>query len=164
MNTIYLLRHADAESRAQAEDDHERALTEQGRADARRLGQFLGATEQLPDQSICSTAVRARQTAELLSEGGRWQGNVPLRSARALYRAEPIDVLHEIQGADPSLGAILLVGHEPAWSAVVSGLLGSGNVSLPPGTCVRIDTDRDWTDVAFGSGVLRWMVPPSVLR
>jgi len=164
MNTLYLLRHADAEPRAQAADDHERALTEKGRADARRLGQLLGATEQVPDQFLCSTAVRARQTADGLSEGGRWQVEVPLRSSHALYQAEPADVLDVIQALDDSLGTVLLVGHEPAWSATVSGLLGSANVSLPPGTCVRIDTDRDWADVAFGSGVLRWMAPPSLLR
>jgi phosphohistidine phosphatase len=164
MNTLYLLRHADAAPAARDEEDHDRALTDAGRADARRLGQLLGATDQLPDQFICSTAVRARQTAEGLTEGGHWPVEVPLRSSHALYQAEPADVLAEIQAADDTLGALLLVGHEPAWSATVSGLLGSAHVSLPPGTCVRIDTDRAWADVVFGSGVLRWMIPPSVLR
>jgi hypothetical protein len=37
-------------------------------------------------------------------------------------------------------------------------------VTLSPGTCVRIDSSRPWGDVVFGSGVLRWMVPPSLTR
>jgi phosphohistidine phosphatase len=164
MNTIYLARHADADAPGAYADDHDRELTEQGRQDARRLGRFLAATEQLPDQFISSTAVRARRTAELMPEGGRWQVEVPFRSAHALYQAEPADVLDQITAADPALRALLLVGHEPTWSTVVSRLVGAANLSLPPGTCVRIDTETAWADVTFGAGILRWMVPPSVLR
>ncbi|PSQ95824.1 MAG: hypothetical protein BRD55_09370 [Bacteroidetes bacterium SW_9_63_38] len=162
MNTLYILRHADAEGRAQYDDDHDRSLTAEGERAARRLGRFLAATDQCPEQCITSTAVRARRTTDLVAEGGDW--DLPLRSANALYKAQPADVLDEMQAVDPNVQAILLVGHEPAWSATVSSLLGSANVSLSPGTCVRVDTKKAWNDIRFGSGVLRWMVPPSLLR
>jgi phosphohistidine phosphatase len=164
MNTIYLLRHAEAESPAYYEDDHDRELTMEGQRDARRLGQFLSATDQLPDQFISSTAVRARRTAELLPEGGQWMVEVPFRSTHALYQAQPADVLDEIQSVDSNVRAIMLVGHEPAWSTTVGHLLGSATVSLPAGTCVRIDTQTNWSQVEFGDGVLRWMIPPTLLR
>lgn len=164
MNTIYLLRHAEAESATYYDDDHDRELTREGQRDARRLGQFLAATDQLPDQFVCSTAVRARRTAELLPEGGQWMVDVPFRSTHALYQAQPADVLEEIQRADANVRAVMLVGHEPAWSTTVGHLLGSANVSLSPGTCVRIDTQTDWSQIEFGDGVLRWMIPPALLR
>lgn len=164
MNAIYLLRHADAEPSDYYDDDHDRDLTMEGQRDARRLGQFLSATDQLPDQFICSTAVRARRTTELLPEGGQWMIDVPLRSTHALYEAQPADVLEEIQGCDSNVRAVMLVGHEPALSTTVGHLLGSANVSLPPGTCVRIDTQTDWSEIEFGDGVLRWMMPPKLLR
>ena len=162
MNTLYILRHADAERRAQHDDDHDRPLTTKGEKAARRLGRFLAATEQRPEQCISSTAVRARRTTELVAEGADW--DLPLRSVNALYKAQPADVLEEMQAVDATVTSILLVGHEPAWSATVSSLLGSANVSLSPGTCVRVDTEKAWSDIRFGSGVLRWMVPPSILR
>ena len=164
MSAIYLVRHADAESPKHYDDDHDRELSAKGKRDARRLGQFLAATDQLPDQFVSSTAVRARRTAEVLVEGGKWMVDVPLRSSHALYEAEPADVLEQIQTVDENIGAVMLIGHEPAWSTVVSGLIGSANVSLPPGTCVRIDTEVSWNEISFGSGILRWMVPPSLLR
>ena len=162
MNTLYILRHADAERRAKHDDDHERPLTSEGETAAQRLGQFLAATEQRPEQCISSTAVRAHRTAELLAEGADWE--LPLRSVNALYKAQPADVLEEMHAVDDNVQSILLVGHEPAWSATVSSLLGSANVSLTPGTCVRVDTEKAWSDIRFGSGVLRWMVPPAILR
>lgn len=164
MNTLYLLRHATAEPPEYYEDDRDRELSREGEQEARRLGQFLSATDQLPDQRIASTAVRARQTAEALPKGGRWSIEVPLRTTHAFYQAEPADVLEVIQSTEPHVRALLLVGHEPTWSTTVSQLVGAANVSLPPGTCVRIDGRGErWDDLTFGSGTLRWMIPPKLL-
>ncbi len=164
MNTLYLLRHADAEPAAYHADDQDRELSSDGVRDARRLGRFLSATDQLPDQLITSTATRARQTAEALPDGGQWMNDVPLRTSHALYRAQPADVLEEIQTAKDDVRAILAVGHEPTWSTMVSQLVGAANVSLSPGTCVRIDANVEaWSDLTFGDGTLHWMIPPRLL-
>jgi phosphohistidine phosphatase len=124
----------------------------------------LSATDQLPDQMIASTAVRARQTAEVLPDGGEWMADVPLRTSHAFYNAQPADVLSEVQSVADERRSVLLVGHEPTWSTTVSQLVGAANVSLPPGTCVRIDTDvRRWRTLSFGDGTLHWMIPPRLL-
>ena len=164
MHTLYLLRHAQADPPKYYDDDRDRALSSDGEREARRLGRFLSATDQLPDQMIASTAVRARQTAEALPDGGEWMADVPLRTSHALYKAQPADVLGEIQSVDDELRAVLLVGHEPTWSTTVSQLVGAANVSLPPGTCVRIETDvTRWRNLSFGDGILHWMIPPKLL-
>lgn len=164
MNTLYLLRHADAESAQYYDDDRDRELSATGQQDAVRLGRFLATTDQVPDQFVTSTAVRARQTAEMLSEGGEWSSEVPLRPSHALYRAQPADVLEEIRATEDEVEGLLLVGHEPTWSTTVSQMVGAANVSLPPGTCVRIDVKGDgWSALSFGDGTLRWMIPPKLL-
>ncbi len=164
MNALYLLRHADAEPAKYYDDDQDRELSSEGQSDARRLGRFLAATDQLPDQMIASAAVRAHQTAEALSEGGEWMADVPLRTSHSLYRAQPADVLAAIHSTDDGRRALLLVGHEPTWSTTVSQLVGAANVSLPAGTCVRIDVgSSQWGDLSFGDGTLRWMIPPKLL-
>lgn len=162
MNSVYLLRHADAAPREGGQDDHDRDLSPKGQRQARRLGQFLDEASQIPEQFVSSTAVRARRTAELLA--GQWSGEVPLRSTHALYQAAPADVVNELHTLSRSIQSVLMVGHEPAWSAVVSRLIGSANVSLPPGTCVKIDVAPNWANLQFGDGILRWMVPPSLLQ
>ena len=164
MHTLYLLRHAAAEPPRDYDDDRERELSTDGRRDARRLGRLLAATDQLPDQMIASSAVRTRQTAEALPEGGEWMADVPLRTSHNLYEAQPADVLDEIQSTDDDVRALLLVGHEPTWSTTVSQLVGAANVSLPPGTCVRIGTNVSrWQNLSFGDGTLHWMIPPALL-
>lgn len=165
MNTIFLLRHAQAHGIEAYDHDKDRELTHEGIQDARRLGRFLAATDQVPDCFVTSTAVRARQMTDALPAGGQWIAAVPLRSTHGLYEAEPADVLEELQATKNEVQTVMIVGHEPALSTVASQLLGSANISLPPCTCVRIDTDEDdWQEVRFGSGVLRWMIPPKLLR
>jgi len=164
MNTLLLLRHAQAESSARAPSDHDRTLTDTGRADARRLGERLRSINQPPDLILTSSAVRARETAASLTEAGSGVAPVPLRTTHALYQAQPADVLNAVQALDAEADRVLLVGHQPTWSTVVSRLIGTATVSLPPGTAVRIDVGADWADVAFGMGTLRWMVPPALLR
>lgn len=164
MKTVYLLRHAEAEPARYYDDDRDRELTTQGVRDARRLGRFLAATDQIPDRLITSSAVRARQTAEALPEGGTWMTDVPQRASHALYQAESADVLEEIQVTGAEAGSVLLVGHEPTWGTAVSQFVGAANVSLPAGTCVRIDAEVEmWDAVTFGTGTLRWMIPPQLL-
>ena len=164
MKTLLLLRHAKAESGAGAQSDHDRAITDTGRADARRLGARLRATAQQPDLMVSSSAVRARETAEALADPESEATAVPLRTSHALYQAQPADVLDEIQALDAEAETVLMVGHQPTWSTVVSRLIGTASLSLPTGTAVRIDVEREWADVAFGTGTLRWMLPPFVLR
>lgn len=164
MHSLYLLRHAAADPPEYYDDDQDRELSTDGARDARRLGRFLSATDQLPDQMITSTATRARQTAEALPDGGEWMADVPLRTSHTFYEAQPADVLDEIQSTDDDVRALLLVGHEPTWSTTVSQLVGAANVSLPAGTCVRIDATVDrWADLSFGDGTLHWMIPPKLL-
>lgn len=165
MKTIYLLRHADAESRSESGRDHDRDLTPKGRRQARRVGQFLHATEQVPDRIVTSSAVRARETGESLSEGGRWSGRVPLRSTKALYECDPEDVLDAIHTTGGDAESVLLVGHQPTWATTISRLTGGSALALPVATCARLDAPVDaWTAVGFSTARLSWLLPPHLLR
>lgn len=165
MKRIYLVRHANALPREDFESDHARELTGEGDRDARRLGRFLSATDQIPDRIVTSTAVRARATAAELPEGGQWMTDVPVREARSLYECDAEDVLDEIRTTGADARSVLLVGHQPAWGAAARQLAGDANVNLPPCTCVRIDIDTDdWASVEFGDGRMDWLLPPHLLR
>src|SRR5262249_21561611 len=62
--TLYILRHAKAETGAAGQDDHDRALTERGIEAASAMGHYMLQRGIHPSKILCSTALRARQTLE----------------------------------------------------------------------------------------------------
>src|SRR5437763_15241912 len=65
MRRLLLLRHAKAEPLTT--DDFGRRLTERGRADARRIGNWIAQSRLTPDRCIYSGAARTRETFELVA-------------------------------------------------------------------------------------------------
>jgi phosphohistidine phosphatase len=110
---IFLVRHAEA---APGEPDATRALTAEGKAAARALGEKLAAHN--PNAVVCSPLLRARETADLIARA-------------AGVEAEPEEQL--APGADvTSLSAavsgrgdiVVVVGHQPDCSEIVAALTG----------------------------------------
>ena len=62
---LYLLRHAKS-SWASYEDDHERKLSERGLEDAKTLGFHLKQLNLYFDLTICSSAIRTKETLEII--------------------------------------------------------------------------------------------------
>ncbi len=78
-----------------------------------------------PDLAICSSAVRTRQTAELVVKA---MGNrVPIDSYRSLYEADTDAVLQYIREIDEGVKGALVVGHNPTIFQVVWELLGDSD-------------------------------------
>lgn len=169
MKTLLFLRHAKAK-RADpsvhgyaSEMDHARDLTARGERDARHVGRALRRLDLVPELVVSSTAVRARRTHELAAEAGGWQA--PVEARADLYLPDPGVVLAVLQEMPFAVSRVLIVGHEPAWSEVLGRLVGGARVRVPTAAlgCVEVDASR-WADVREGAGVLRWLLPPAVLR
>ena len=131
---LWLLRHADAEPHG-TRADAERRLTERGERQARLAGIALGRLQVNVEAILVSPKVRARQTAELASEG--W-GEGSQASPPLLQTHEPLaggfdagQALDALAGTDPE-GNVMLVGHEPDLSGVVAELTGA-SVDLKKG-------------------------------
>lgn len=164
MKTLIFFRHGKSDWNAAFERDHDRPINKRGRTDAKRMGRFLAEIDFLPDRIVSSSAVRARTTMEHASEEGGW-GDVPTEITDRLYEASPAQVLDVIRAQDEDCRRLLLVGHEPTWSTVVGRLIGEAGVRVSTATMVRVDVRGPrWSDVDFGRGELRWLVPPKLLR
>ena len=119
--------------------------------------------DQVPDQVISSTAVRARTTAELGIEAGQW--NSPVSYTDSLYGASVDFVLGLLQQLDDSVSRVLLVGHQPTWSELTSELTGGARLHFPTAALARVDFDIDhWNEVRAGNGVLIWLVNPKTVK
>jgi phosphohistidine phosphatase len=111
---IYLLRHGDAEG--DNGNDAARRLTPKGKAQAGAAGGALAALGAKVDTCLASPRVRAAETARLACEQ---------------LGIEPEDTPELSGGAFDSLaltagrGNVLLVGHEPDFSAEVARLTGA---------------------------------------
>jgi phosphohistidine phosphatase len=155
---LYLLRHGDAmPAQASKGGDAQRPLSEAGAARVKREADAL-ALLRLPVQVILtSPLVRARQTAEIVAR-----------------RVSLLESLHEDDRLSPGFGepelagilrehrdlrGILLVGHEPDFSRVISACIGGGKVECGKGSLARVDIEKP------GSlrGVLAWLLPAGFL-
>ncbi len=119
MKTLLLMRHAKSDWDADYGSDHDRPLNERGLRSARLMGRVLAEEGLVPDLIISSTAVRARRTAELAVEAGKWGSEILLD--RSLYDEGTRGVL-AVGASAPDVDGLMLVGHQPTWSMLVSAL------------------------------------------
>jgi phosphohistidine phosphatase len=124
---IYLLRHGEAE--VGNGDDAARRLTEKGERQARAAGLALQELGAGIDACLASPKVRALGTARIACEAL----GVEVEVTGAL-RGGPFDALELAAGR----GEVLLVGHEPDFSAEVGQLTGA-NVALKKGGIAVVD-------------------------
>lgn len=128
--TLVLLRHG--KSAWPDVPDHERPLAPRGRRDAAAMGRWLRAVGYIPDQVVCSTARRARQTWQLTQRG---LGAAPaVAFDDFVYEASAMQLLGLIRRTPAATGTLLIVGHDPALpelartlAAASPGRAGTGN-------------------------------------
>jgi phosphohistidine phosphatase len=143
------MRHAKSDWNADYERDHERPLNQRGVRSARYMGQVLSDEGQVPALVITSTAVRARTTAELANEAGDWDAEIVLDSN--LYGSDAESAIRVASDA-PDVGRLMLVGHQPAWSTLISVLTGE-RVEMKTATVAVVEFAIDeWGGLAAGQG------------
>jgi phosphohistidine phosphatase len=155
---VYFLRHGKACSRADwdAADDL-RPLTEEGerviRAEALALKRHgLGVSV-----IVTSPLARARRTAEIVAEELDLSDRV-LEDARLAHGLD-LRRLAKIVARQAEDAGVMVVGHEPEFSATIAAAIGGGRVEMKKGAVARVDFAGP--DLRYG--VLAWLVTPAQL-
>ncbi|KUH37153.1 MULTISPECIES: SixA phosphatase family protein [Streptomyces] len=156
---IVLLRHAKAEW-AQ-ESDHERPLADRGRKDAPVAGRWLAGAGLVPDLTLCSTAVRTRETWKLVVH------ELPQRPRTVyderIYEASLGELIALLNETDDDVRDLLLVGHNPGVHALADALAGEAEGDLlarmnrsgfPTSAVAVLTFDGSWKSVEHGVGRL----------
>ena len=155
---LHFLRHADAgDPMAWHRDDAERPLSDKGEKQADRLGRFLAGVGFSPDAVITSPKVRAAQTAEIVAGHLKVPVAVDDRLAGALDSAALTAVLRD--AGDPSRPVV--VGHDPDFSDLLAELCGATGLPMRKGALARVDIEPP---LRPGTGTLRWLIPPDLLK
>lgn len=148
--TLILTRHAKSSWDDPMLDDHDRPLNARGQKSARAVGAWLLDKGYAPDEVLCSTARRTRDT---LAEMGL-DGTPVFRED--LYHVTANQILRVLSGANGK--TVLLLGHNPGIAQFAAEIL-----EQPPDhprfedfpTCAtlvaRFDIDN-WQRLAWRSG------------
>jgi phosphohistidine phosphatase len=161
MKTLLLLRHAKAENTEPGSSDINRSLNERGKREAQAIGTFIRKQNLAVELVLCSPAVRARETAELVLSAAEVTANV--RYDKRVYEAAPRQLLEVISEVEEHQGAVLLVGHNPGVEELLEALTGKGE-PMATGTLARIEFDLDnWNSVTEDRGSLELIVRPNEL-
>lgn len=153
---LVFFRHGDAEDVGPDGSDFGRRLTSRGEAESERVAEFLLGGGWSPEAIVTSPLVRARQTAELIASAlGQENGAETDDRLKSGARLEDIEAIVTDHPAE----RLLLVGHEPDFSQIVSALISGGRVEMKKSgaACVSLGV------VQGGAGELQWLVRPDIL-
>jgi phosphohistidine phosphatase len=166
MKRLILTRHAKSNWDDPLVLDHDRPLNERGKAAAADLGQWLDSRGYVPQEVLCSDALRTRKT---------WSGIAPaltgspeLALKPALYHAGPDVMLAVLRHAKGD--TVMMIGHNPgiaefAGRLVVHAPANAEFARYPTGATMVVDFPvASWDQVGFGLGVVvDFIVPKEIV-
>jgi len=143
---IFVLRHAQSAGKQSGQRDYDRLLTPQGEAEARDCGKKFFERNNFPDLILCSSAARTRQTLSLFNES-QFIPEEKIMFREDLFDALMVHLLDTISELPNDINKVLIVGHNPGLSLLVSDLAVSF-MDLGTSQLVGLEFKGDsWTDL-----------------
>lgn len=160
---LILTRHAKSSWDDPAMRDHDRPLNLRGRRAALELGEWLHSRGYEPDEVLCSTAERTRETWARAA-AAPLEVTPRVTYVEALYHAAPGTMLEVLRGAGGD--CVMMIGHNPG-IAEFAALLPARPPAHPDfrryPTAATLVVDfqiADWREARPGTGsVLDFFVP-----
>ena len=145
MKYLLLMRHAKSSWKDAALPDRERPLKKRGKQDAPRMGQHILGQGLLVDTVLCSTAVRARATAEGFLEAYTFERDVHYLDE--LYHADPGTIIALLKQLPEDIETALVIGHNPEFDGFLEHIC-EERVHMPTASVayIRFALAR-WTDL-----------------
>ncbi|MFT4013359.1 MAG: histidine phosphatase family protein [Paracoccus sp. (in: a-proteobacteria)] len=152
---LILTRHAKSSWDDPAQDDHDRPLNQRGRRSARALGDWLASRGYEPEEVLCSTAKRTRETWERVALAPL-EVRPRLRFEPALYQATAETMLGILRTAHAP--TVMMLGHNPGIAQFAAMLPARVPVDpdfrrYPTAATLVVDFQTDdWANVTPGQG------------
>ena len=146
MKSLLVMRHAKSSWKNAYLADHDRPLNNRGKGDAPRMGQLLREEQLVPDLIISSSARRATDTADLLSDACGYEGDV--RLTREFYGADSEIFLEVLCDLLPRHQRVMIVGHNPGIEDFLEELTET-YVRMPTAAIAYVELPiDDWAAIA----------------
>jgi phosphohistidine phosphatase SixA/acyl dehydratase len=160
---LMLLRHAKSDW-PDGVPDQDRPLAKRGRRDAPVIGRWLRDRGWMPDAVVCSTALRAVQTWELVAPELGADARPPVTFQPLAYAASAVGLLELVRELPGRYRAALLIGHNPGLEELATGLAGQlPDGRLPTAAVAVLEFAGDWQALQPGQARLADFVIPADL-
>lgn len=168
MKTLHLLRHAKS-SAEEGLEDHERPLSRRGREAARRIGKHLSMTTDALDLVLCSSALRTRETLDLVLTEVSPRPRCVIEDG--LYLADRQRLIERLRRLDARDANVLLIGHNPGVQELALRLANEGSPDFdelasskfPTAAYASFDISTDWQVFGYSRYQLIGYVTPKSL-
>ena len=161
MKRVWLLRHAKSSWDDPGLVDHDRPLAPRGRKAARRMARWASDNGVRPELVLCSTALRARSTLELILDA---LGAPEVEIEGGLYHAAAVDLLERLRVVPTDIADVLVIGHNPTLHELACVIAPPGPEAFPTGALAELRLSIDaWADLRPGCGQLGTFVVPRSL-
>jgi phosphohistidine phosphatase len=138
-------------------DDGLRPLTDEGERAMLRRAPAIAHLCPAPGAIVTSPLLRARRTAEIVAEALGMAERL-IEDDRLAHGFDIRDLAAILKSLTP-IDEVMLVGHEPEFSAAISELIGGGTVKLRKGGLACVDV----SNAHRLDGTLDWLLTPSLL-
>jgi len=169
MKQLILLRHGKAAPQDQG-GDYKRPLADKGRAAMPLVGQKLRALGIKPELVLVSTALRTRETYELVAATADLK---PAEFEDDIYLASTQVLLRRLKKVPPRTTSVLVIGHNPGLADLTRMLsdpaesegkaLDAAFAKFPPGSCAVMDVLTPWSEIQEGDCGLKAFFTPAGL-
>ncbi|MEO0361669.1 MAG: histidine phosphatase family protein, partial [Pseudomonadota bacterium] len=122
MRRLLIMRHAKSDWGGHGLADHDRPLNRRGRLAAALMGAFLREDGLRPDLALVSSALRTRETWELMGL------DAPTETLAVLYHAAPDAIFAAARRAPDDARTVLILGHQPGLQAAANALIGDRSI------------------------------------
>jgi phosphohistidine phosphatase len=156
---LYVMRHGPAEDHAESGLDADRPLSAPGRDRVRTVARALHDGGEEPWAIVTSPLVRAVQTAEIVAlttQLGDRNGTVEVRRGIA-PGGDAVRLVHQLVAEGRK--RVMVVGHEPDLSGLVSSMLGGFGRGFDKAMVVGLHVPSEG-----GHPKLRFVLEPKTLR
>ncbi|MEP5727747.1 MAG: histidine phosphatase family protein [Sulfitobacter sp.] len=160
MLRLILMRHAKSDWSAGPSSDHDRPLNPRGRLAAAELGAWLRAQRLIPDQILCSTSIRTRETCLRLN----LPQDIPTTDRKQLYLASADDVLAVLKTATGQ--TVLMIAHNPGIGVMAEQITSHRPEhpkfrQFPSGATLVADFDLpNWGSAGWGNAIAQHFIVP----
>jgi len=162
---LIVLRHCKSDWDNNIRQDELRPLSQRGIHNGELIGHWMVKQSILPEIVLCSTALRARQTLELVNNGLQLSAD-RIQFYKELYLASLPTLLQLLSEVDESFSSVMVVGHNPGLDYLVDyvsrdTLPRTNNGKLmTTGSLAQFDCPDDW-DTLKNSGKLLSITRPA---